>query len=171
MEIINGSKIIWKTKNFVAVAPPRPLVSREEGGHIKIFALEDKYRFDSSLEFSPELVLEEKRLCQMICESYIKALKKQGIAIIRINLFEAGNWAWKPDENGQIKKPFFHEHIFGRTQDATKQKWPEAVYLPDRRTGFYDDFKPLTDEDIEAIKREMESLEKEEKYDEKRWTM
>lgn len=169
MENINGNKIIWKTENFVAVASERPLVSREEGGHIKIHALGDKYRFDSSLDFTPDLVLEEKRLCQMICESYIKAMKKQGIDIIRINFFEAGNWAWKPDKDGNIKKPFFHEHIFGRTENAVKQKWPEAVYLPDKSTGFYDDFKPLNDEDIECIKEEMQLLEEQEKYNNANW--
>ncbi len=41
MENINGNKIIWKTKNFVAVASERPLVSREEGGHIKIYMLQE----------------------------------------------------------------------------------------------------------------------------------
>ena len=171
IENINGNKIIWKTENFVAVASERPLVSREEGGHIKIHASGDKYRFDSNLDFTPELVLEEKRLSQMICEAYVKAMKERGIDIIRLNFFEAGNWAWKPDKDGNTKKPFFHEHIFGRTKDAKKQKWPEAPYLPDRSTGFYDDFKPLNDEDIQCIIEEMEILEKEEKYNKSNWTI
>ena len=107
----------------------------------------------------------------MICESYVKAMKKCGIDIIRINFFEAGNWAWKPDNDGKIKKPFFHEHIFGRTMNAKKQKWPEAPYLPDKSTGFYEGFKPLNDEDIECIIEEMKILEKQEKYDILNWTI
>ncbi len=61
MENINGNKIIWKTDNFVAVASERPLVSREEGGHIKIHALGDKYRFDSSLDFTPRIIVRRKK--------------------------------------------------------------------------------------------------------------
>ena len=110
-----------------------------------------------------------QRLCQMICEAYKKAMKRVNIEIVRINFFEAGNWAWKKDENGNIKKAYYHEHIFGRTKDAKKQKFPDAPYLPDRKTGFYDGFKPLTDEDIEYIIEEMEILEKDEKYNKEKW--
>ena len=105
----------------------------------------------------------------MICDSYMKAMKKSNIDIIRFNFFEAGNWAWKKDENGNIRKPHFHEHIFGRTENAKKQKWPDAPYLPDRSTGFYDDFVALTDEDIEKIREEMMKLELESKYETQLW--
>lgn len=30
----------------------------------------DKYKYDSRLDFSPNEVLEQQRLCQMICEAY-----------------------------------------------------------------------------------------------------
>ena len=61
------------------------------------------------------------------------------------------------------KKAYFHEHIFGRTVDAKKQKFPDAPYLPDRSTGFYDGFKSLNDDDINSIKAEMKKLERNEK--------
>ena len=168
MEIVE-EKVIWKTENFMVVAVSRPFISREEGGHMMIMANGDKYKYDSRLDFSPSEVLEQQRLCQMICVAYKKAMKKRNIEIIRINFFEAGNWAWKKDENGNIRKAHYHEHIFGRTENAKKQKFPEAPYLPDRKTGFYDGFEPLNDEDIECIIEEMKSLELDSKYDINKW--
>lgn len=170
MEFIDDKKVIWKTKNFVVVAANHPFISREEGGHIMIRGLGDKYKYNSKLDFKPDEVLEEARLCQMLCEAYKIAMKKRGIEIIRINFFEAGNWAWKPDKNGNITgKAFFHEHIFGRTLNSKKQKFPDAPYLPDRATGFYDGFIPLFDDDINAIIEEMNRLEKNDKYNIKSW--
>lgn len=170
MKIVEGRKVIWETKNFIVVVPPHPLISREEGGHIIIIGKGDKYRYDSRLDFSPSEVLEVQRLCQMICNAYKIAMKKRGIDIIRINYFEAGNWAYKAEykEDGLVKS-FYHEHIFGRTMDAKKQIFPEAPYLPNRKTGFYDGFEPLNDKDIEFIVEEMKKLELDEKYNINKW--
>ena len=171
MKVIDNNKVIWETEKFIVVAVEHPFISREEGGHMMIRGNGDKYRYDSRLDFSPKEVLEQQRLCQMICEAYIKAMEKRNIKIVRINFFEAGNWAWKKVENGKVSKPHYHEHIFGRTIDAKKQKFPEAPYLPDRKTGFYDGFEPLNDEDIQRIIDEMVKLEKSEKYNKNRWQL
>ena len=106
MEIIEGKKVIWKTENFIVVAANHPFISREEGGHMMIRANGDKYRYDSRLDFSPLEVLEQQRLCQMLCEAYKIAMSKRNISIVRINFFEAGNWAWKTNV-----KAHYHEHI------------------------------------------------------------
>ena len=54
---------------------------------------------------------------------------------------------------------YFHLHIFGRTIDAKYQKFPEAPYLPDRSTHFYDNFVPLNEEDVRNIQEELSHLE------------
>lgn len=169
MKIVDGKKVIWETENFMVVAVEAPFISREEGGHIMIRPNGDKYKYDSRLDFSPSEALEQQRLCQMICEAYKVAMKKRNIEIVRINFFEAGNWAWKKDENGNLGKAYYHEHIFGRTLDSKKQKFPDAPYLPDRKTGFYDGFEPLNDEDIECIIEEMKKLENDSKYEKSKW--
>ena len=134
MKIVDGKKVIWETENFLVVAVESPFISREEGGHMMVMGNGNKYRYDSRLDFSPKEILEQQILCQMICEAYKIAMEKRNIQIIRINFFEAGNWAWKKDENGNVSKAYYHEHIFGRTVDAKKQKFPDAPYLPDRKT-------------------------------------
>ncbi len=170
MKIVDGKKVIWEADNFIVVAVDRPFISREEGGHMMIRG-KDKYKYDSRLDFSPKEVLEQQRLCQMVCEAYKKAMKRRNIEIVRINFFEAGNWAWKKDEKGNVSKPHYHEHIFGRTIDAKKQKFPDAPYLPDRKSGFYDGFEPLDDKDIEYIIEEMKVLDNSEKYSKKVWNI
>ena len=169
MEKIEGNNIIWKTENFIVFAVSKPFISREEGGHMIIRANGDKYRYDSRLDFSPSEVLEQQRLCQMISKAYKIAMKKRNIEIVRINYFEAGNWAWKKHESEEIGKAHYHEHIFGRTLDSKKQKFPDAPYLPDRNTGFYDGFEPLNEEDIECIIEEMKKLENDPKYEKSKW--
>ena len=172
MKIVEDGKVIWETENFMVVVPPNPLVSREEGGHIIIIGKNDKYKYDSRLDFNPKEVLEVQRLCQMICNAYKKAMKERNINIVRINYFEAGNWAFKKDymKNNKVKT-FYHEHIFGRVIDAKKQVFPEAPYLPNRNTGFYDGFEPLDDNDIECIIKEMEILNNSERYSKDTWSI
>lgn len=161
----DGSKVIWETENFIVVVPPKPFISREEGGHIIIQGNKDKYRYDSRLDFNRKEVLEIQRLCQVVVNAYINAMKKRGIDIVRINYFEAGNCAYKNEYKDLVGiKPFYHEHIFGRTMTAKKQVFPDAPYLPDRKSGFYDDFKPLNDDDIRCIVDEIKKEETKEKY-------
>lgn len=172
VKIVEDGKVIWETENFMVVVPPHPLVSREEGGHIIIIGKDNKYKYDSRLDFKPKEILEVQRLCQMICNAYKKAMKKRNINIIRINYFEAGNWAFKKDymKNNEVKT-FYHEHIFGRVVDAKKQIFPEAPYLPNRNTGFYDSFEPFNDDDIKCIVDEMRIVELDEKYNIDNWIL
>jgi len=80
-------------------------------------------------------------------------MKRQGIEIGRINYQDMGNW-----------NHTLHIHIFGRATTATKQKYGEAVYLPQRSSGFYDTFKPLTEKDVIEMRTEIERLMETEKY-------
>jgi len=43
------------------------------------------------------------------------------------------------------------------------------VYLPDRKSGFYDKFEPLNADDIAEIKKQIDLISKEQKYLDKNW--
>jgi hypothetical protein len=62
-----------------------------------------------------------------------------------------------------------HIHIFGRSKDAKKQVFPEAVYLPARESGFYDGFEPLNDKDIKSIKKLIDLSLKMKKFSDSEW--
>lgn len=42
--------------------------------------------------------------------------------------------------------------------------FPEALYLPDRKTGYYDHFEPLTERECSQIKDEILRLLQTDKY-------
>ena len=104
------------------------------------------------------------QLTMIVGEALENVMNKQGIPVIKINYQDMGNWAWKNNT-----KPFLHVHVFGRATNAVKQIWPESMYLPDRKTGFYDGFEPLTEKDVELLKEEIEMIFKRDKYQDKEW--
>jgi diadenosine tetraphosphate (Ap4A) HIT family hydrolase len=147
---------IYETKNFIVESFKTPHVDRNEGGHIKIYP---KNGLKDRTEMSPSMAFEYIRLTMIVGKAMETAMTRQGLEITRINYHDMGNWAYK---KGQ--QPKFHLHIYGRDKNAKKQPYQEAVYLPDRSTGFYEGFKPLDGEDVKEIKKEIANIEKEDKY-------
>jgi len=72
---------IYQTDNFVVEAFETPHVSRQEGGHIKIYP--KKSILDRS-RLSPELAIEFIRLTMIIGEAMEKGMINRGVRIIRI---------------------------------------------------------------------------------------
>ena len=156
------SNIIYETKSFVVEAFDKPHVSRTDGGHIKIYP---KKKIIDRTEMSSEMAVEFIRLTMIIGKAMKIGMSNRGIKIMRINYQDMGNWAFKKN-----KQPYFHLHIYGRAKNAKYQPCKEAVYLPDRSTGFYDDFEPLNKEDIEEIRKQINLILKEDKYKYKKWS-
>lgn len=150
-------ELIFETDNFIVEAPPKPFVSREEGGHIRI-RIKDESVTDRT-KLSSKVAIEYMKLSMVVGEAMEVVMNSQGIPVVKINYQDMGNWAYK-----QGKKPFLHYHIFGRVLGAKHQPYPESVLLPDRSTGFYDGFIPLTTDDITQLKAEMIRIMNREKY-------
>lgn len=154
--------LIYETENFTLEIHPKPFVSREEGGHIKVVA-KDKVITDRTM-FTPQLALEFVWLSTVGGKALEIVMNKQNIPIIKINYEELGNWAYK-----ESKLPTFHLHIFGRSKDAKVQIFPEAIKLPARETGFYDNFEPLTTEEMQMIHNEIVRLEQTRPFSRSLW--
>lgn len=153
---------IYQTKNFIVEAHQNPFVSRNEGGHIRI-RVKNKDVIDRT-KLNPIEAIELMRLTMIVGEAFEIAMNRVGIKVVKINYQDMGNWAYK--EN---KLPFLHIHIFGRVTNAIKQPWPESLYLPDRKTGFYDEFESLNKDDILIIKEEIERIFIEDRYQDTNW--
>lgn len=154
--------IIYQSKSFSVERSPRPFVSREEGGHIRIFP---KNKAISCInDLTPTQAIELIRLEMVVREALIEGMNKRGIPVVWVNLEDLENWAFKRDET-----PVLHIHVFGRAKTATKQLWPEAVNLPDRSSGFYEGFEPLSKEDMFEIAKIIKSKFQEEKYFDEKW--
>lgn len=148
--------IIFETDNYIIQAPEKPFIDRLEGGHIRILP---KFQVSDRTKLTPEQAKEYIKLSMIVGEAMKIALERQGIVIGIVNYQDMGNWSVFKREG-----PTMHMHIFGRAKTATKQKYGEAVLLPQRETGFYDTFQRLTDEDIAEIKKEIERLLDSDKY-------
>lgn len=154
--------IFYETENFIVESHEQPFVSRQDGGHVRI-RVKDKNVTDRT-RLEPKVAIELMRLTMIVGEALEKAMNIRGVPVVKINYQDMGNWAFKTGDT-----PFLHIHVFGRASNSTKQIWPESVYLPDRGTGFYDNFEPLNVEDISEIKNQIELIESKEKYQLKNW--
>jgi len=104
------------------------------------------------------------RLSILTGEAFEAAMKIRGVPIVKVNYLDNGNWAFKYN-----RKPHLHMHILGRVSDAVIQKFPEAVILPARESGFYDAFEPLDSDDVGEIKRQIEILLHDERFSSANW--
>lgn len=154
-------KLIFETKNFLLTSVESPHVTRLDGGHLKITS---KKRYADRLELSPKLAMEMAWLTMLAGEAMTTGLRNRGIDIGLINYQDNKNWSvFKPEG------PYLHVHLYGRARDAKVQKYGDACHFPHRETGFYDSFEPLNDGDIEEIKKQLNNLIKQEKYQMESW--
>ena len=153
---------IYQTENFIVESHEKPFVSRSDGGHIRI-RIKDESITDRT-KLTPPVAIELMRLTMIVGEAMEKGLNNRGIKVVKINYQDMGNWAYKKGD-----KPFLHIHLFGRALDAKKQVFPESVFLPDRSTGFYDEFEPLNNEDILEIQKQIDVLSQQAKYQSSVW--
>jgi diadenosine tetraphosphate (Ap4A) HIT family hydrolase len=148
---------IYETQNFIVEAHQKPFVSREEGGHIRIRVKDES--IEDRAKLPANIAIEYMKLSMVTGEAFEKVMNEQGVPVVKINYQDMGNWAYK-----EGKRPFLHYHIFGRVLGARCQPYPESVYLPDRSSGFYDSFIPLTQEDAIKVNAEMDNLIQTDKY-------
>ena len=153
---------LFETENFRVFAFPTPHVDRDEGGHLKV---ETTKNIKDRADLPPHMAVEFAWLVTLVGEAFKTVMNNQGVEVVKLNYLEMGNWAFKkpnPTEH-------FHIHIYGRVFGAKHQPFPEALYLPDRKSGFYDTFKALTKEDETLLTQEIVKLGATEKYKEENW--
>lgn len=149
--LTDPQNLIFSSHSFTVERSPQPFISREEGGHVRIFPKRAGITCISDL--NPQEAVELIWLETIVRQAVLTGMQKQGVPMIWVNIEDLGNWAFKRNETPQL-----HIHVFGRASTATKQAWPEAPSLPDRSTGFYDSFVPLTTSDMQAIETEIKNL-------------
>ncbi len=157
-------KLIYETANFKLQVPYKPHVSRKEGGHVYI--KKKNMPPENVYDLSPRELIELMRFTVLAGESYKKAMNLRGIEIKRLNFQDNGNWAYL---RGEV--PVTHIHIYGRTEYSDKQKWGEALYFPNQFTDYYNEIEPINIDDIKEIKKQIELLEKTEKYKLTNWNL
>ncbi len=153
---------IYETQNFIVESREKPFLPRTDGGHIRILSKDISLTDRTKLE--PKMAIELMRITMIVGEALQTAMNNRGIPVVKINYQDMGNWSYK-----EGKPPILHVHVFGRASNAVKQPWPESMYLPDRKTGFYDGFEPLDEEDNKEILKQILIVSAGEKYRLEAW--
>lgn len=156
--------LILETTDFKVTGHDRAHHSRENGGHIVIWPKQEYVHLsDMPLDHAASFM----QLNQVVGEAFMNVGTANGLDVARINYACYGNWNYKEPS----KNPVTHMSLYLRTwgekhpdNDASFQAFPEALYLPDRGTGYYDHFKPLTDQECKETKTEILRLLSTEKY-------
>lgn len=150
------NEVIFETNTFAVEVPERPFVDRADGGHLRIMS---KLKLKDRTELNFEQTIEYALLSEVVGKALELGMSERGIQIGNVNWQEMGNWSVFKPEGITL-----HMHIFGRAKQAKVQKYGEAVKLPFRDTGFYDDFRKLDQADIAAIKAQIAQQLTLEKY-------
>jgi len=93
------------------------------------------------------------RLTIVSGKALVEMMASIGVEIGRINYQDNGNW-----------KPSLHIHLYGRSKNATMQKFGDPI-VP----GHKEEYKPLTNTDIEMLKIKIEEIFKDDQYSDKTW--
>ena len=157
--VIGDYKVIFETVNFKAVAPGKPHIDREDGGHIILIKKDQDCKDRTQL--SAEVGIEMMIPSMVVGEAMQAALSKNGVDVACVNYQENGNWAYL-----RGIAPKIHLHLYGRASSAEKQPFGQALYFPEPNSSFYEGFEPLSEKDIDNIRGEIKSVCKKEKYKE-----
>lgn len=144
------NEIIFETKTFIVEIPAKPFISRGDGGHVRVMS---KIHLKDRTELTSEQRQEYITLTSAVGKSLELTMNERGIEIGNINWQEMGNWSVHKPEGITL-----HTHIFGRAKKAEVQTYGEAVKLPFRDSGFYDNFNRLDDKDTILLKAHIEKL-------------
>lgn len=143
--------IIYETENFTLESHESPEVDRLDWWHLKI---NPKITVEDRSFLSPRQAIELMRLTIVSWLAMKQWMDKRWVKIGRINYQD--NWNRKPE---------LHIHLYGRAIDAKIQKYWNPI-IP-----WHEDwYQKLDEEDILAIKEEVELLFSQEKFsDKERW--
>lgn len=154
---------VYEKDGFIVEAVEKPHVPREDGGHIKI---SPKERLIDRIDMTPEQAKNLMRLTMVVGEAMKIGMNNRGVDIGRINYQDNGNWSvFKPEG------PYLHIHLYGRAKSAKVHKYGDACFFPHReeQPEYYERFEPLNEGDILEIKKQIEKIFKEDKYQDKNW--
>ena len=149
---------MFETKNFFVYAVDKPLIDRNDGGHIGIVPKKSKpHRWQLPTKIAQEMMV----LSMIVGEAMKIGLNKRGIPVERINFQDNGNWSLGTKHRNKV-----HLHLFGRAKNSKYQKRGESVNFP-KRTKFrflWKKLHPLDSADIQEILNEVNKISKTPKY-------
>ena len=144
--------VIYEDKFFAVISPEFPLNCRKDGGHLILLKKETVY--DRS-EMNVEESIDFMRISMMIGRAMYDVL-----GVERMNYEDLGNWG--------VDQPLgshMHLHFFGRNKEQTHQiRGSHMMIYPEGHKIYKGHLQPLTDEEVNTLKTEIEVISRQEKY-------
>jgi diadenosine tetraphosphate (Ap4A) HIT family hydrolase len=144
--------VVYDDKFFQVVSPEFPLNCREDGGHLVLLKKENVR--DRS-EMNWQEAIDFIRISMMVGQAMYKVL-----GVERMNYEDLGNWGVDKPQGSTM-----HLHFFGRGREQIHQiRGSHMKIYPEGHKIYKGHLKPLKEEEIEALKQELETIAREEKY-------
>jgi diadenosine tetraphosphate (Ap4A) HIT family hydrolase len=146
------SPVVYEDKYFQVISPEPPLNAREDGGHL-ILIKKEKVTDRSDLSF--QAAIDFMRISMMVGRAMYNVL-----GIERMNYEDLGNWG--VDEPGGAK---MHLHFLGRAREQIHQIRGHHISLfPKDHPIYKGHLKPFNEDEIRALRNEIEKISKKQKY-------
>jgi diadenosine tetraphosphate (Ap4A) HIT family hydrolase len=157
--------MIYISENFFVEAVEKPHIDRDDGGHINIYP---KIKILDRQQLTPKQAIELMRLTIVVGQAMTKIMNEHEVDIGRLNYQDNGNWTVFNPEGS-----YLHIHLYGRAKSAKIHKYGQACYFPQKEENpeYYENFKPLNEDDVKDIKNEIEKLLKENKFSDTEWRL
>lgn len=133
--------LIYETEDFKLESVDKPLIDCLEGAHLQISLKSE------TTKLSAELQAKLTKFITLVSEAVKFGRRKRGLDIGRIDFQEKGG-----------KKPKLPVQMYCRARGATMQKYSEPI-VPKHKA----EYKPLDEEDIRILAKEVKKLVKKEK--------
>lgn len=144
--------VVYEDKFFQVVSPEFPLNCRNDGGHLVL--LKKKPVKDRS-EMDWQEAIDFARITMMVGKAMYTVL-----GVERMNYEDLGNWGVDKPQGSMM-----HIHFFGRAREQTHQiRGSHMMIYPEGHNIYKGHLEPLNEEEVEAIKLELDVISKEEKY-------
>lgn len=143
---------VYEDKYFSVISPSLPLNCRDDGGHLILIKKEPVH--DRS-DLSCEEAIDFMRISMAVGKAMYEVL-----GIERMNYEDLGNWGL--DDPGGAK---MHLHLFGRARKQVHQIRGQHMFMyPKGHPISQGHLKPLTSEEVKALRKTVADILNEEKY-------
>lgn len=150
--VLRMDACVYEDEYFKVIVPKVPLNCRADGGHLIL--LKKDPVFDRS-DLSCEEAIDFVRISMAVGRAMYDVL-----GVERMNYEDLGNWGL--DDPGG---PKMHLHFFGRAKEQTHQVRGQHMFLfPKDHPIYRGHLQPLSDNEVDALRRKIESVLSEAKY-------
>lgn len=151
-------KIVYQWELCSVIIPKKPSVDRKDGGHLILFP---HRHITKRSDLLPNEAIALMRSSMIVEQALYDVLLSLGIDLVNVNIGDYGNR--KADE--PFEKRHLHLHFYGRVRDDKNFSHKEYLCLPPKGSKYYDSIVPFSEKDRKLLRKRIEELDNERRFD------